>query len=180
MSPLEQLIAEAKAKIAAEAAAKQATAQSKTAKTSAARDASLAEARRISNELDWRPTALVFVTDEWECACGEVGSTPAGMFIYKRHTRMANAFTLSAVRSESEGNELPRLIKYTERFISVCPSCCGTLGFQNELVEKVAAPAPLHAAPGTFTQEWETLRAPTPDEGDDDADTDLGPDDDGS
>jgi len=160
MNPLEQLIATAKAKIATEAAAKAATAGVKTAKTAEAREKSLLESRRLQNELDWRPHSLVFVVEDWECACGTTGHNPGGMFIYKRHTRMANASTLSAVRNESEGNQLPRLVKFTEKFVAVCHACCLSLGFDDELVETRIPLTPATSTPGEFTQEWETLRAP--------------------
>lgn len=167
MTPLEQLIAAARDKIATEAKAKAALTVSKTAKTQAARDASLAESRKLQNELDWFPRALVLVVEEWECACGKEGETPLGMFIYKEHARMANSSVLVAPRHEAdEGNNLPKRIKYTERYLPICSHCCLDHGFIDELVDSRVKFGPaVPPAPGPFVQDWLEKRIPEPEDG---------------
>ncbi len=171
MTPLEAIIAAAKAKVATEAAAKSALAGAKTAKTAAAREASLAESRRLQNELDWLPRALVLVIEQWKCACEETGNTPLGMFVYKEHARMANSSILVAPKHEADaGNNLPRMIKYTDRYLPVCNACSSQHGFLNELVDRrVQFSGATPSTPGPYVQDWLDKRTPDEEPDDDDA-----------
>lgn len=157
MTPtLQDLIAAAKAKVAATDQLKATEAKAKTAKTEAARAESQAEADRLRAELDWRLVALVIVIEEWECACGAGGEDPQGIYLYKEHARIANSSILTPPRHESAiPTDLPRRIKYTERVVSMCPHCMRGFGFEKILPANVVLEsARPKLPPGEFVREW--------------------------
>lgn len=157
MTPsLQDLIAAAKAKVAATDRLKVTEAKAKTARTESARAESQAEADRLRSELDWRLVALVLVIEEWECICGEDGQDPQGVYLYKEHTRMANSTVLTPPRHESAiPAELPRRVKYTNRTVSLCPHCMAGLGFSKILTANVTLESNRpKLPPGEFVREW--------------------------
>lgn len=139
----------------------------------------LAEAAEAQLVVDWAPTGLVQRIDVWQCACGASGRSPAGLFIYYEHTRLANTYRLAAPRSESQVTEdLVRKFVLDSRPVSICPECGPSLGFTVEHVikpsERATTGMPQLKSPGLYELEWHELTAPLiedgeEDEGDDDA-----------
>lgn len=105
--------------------------KAKQAKSDSERLAANAEAADLASRIDWLPKALVLRFDRWECACGEHGRAPMGLFIYSEHTRLANASRIALPRHESsdELNRLPRKTQEVTRAVALCPVCAAAKGF---------------------------------------------------
>lgn len=130
---LAALKARVQARVETEAAAKAATAAAKRDPRKAA------EAYALNALADWRNVALVLVLEDWECACGERGTAPGGLFLFQEHARMGNSTRLAAIGNHQENTEhLPRRWMTKERVVALCPYCLETNGFTREHKQPVA------------------------------------------
>ena len=163
---LAALTARVKARVATEEAAK-------VAKVAAKRDPSkAAEAYVLQNAADWNTTALVIVYDDWECACGNHGSSPRGLFLLQEHSRMANCSRLEAIGSGTPPPHLPKKWFGESRIVALCHQCAPAVGF---LKEYRRPPPPAHSALASFlTQAHQAGRVMQPHEEAPDGDDDGG------
>lgn len=160
LTSLAALVAQAKQTVAAKSAATTAATKLKSARSAVERESLQTEVNDMLAIVDWRSTALVLVYDHWECACGNHGKSPQGMFFFQEHTRLANATRIVPPRSESEGNDLPKRIKLEHRVVAVCPECAGEAGF-HKIIEPPKTPEERRMAlrsPGEMIREWQALR----------------------
>lgn len=113
--------------------AKQAVKNAKTvdAKAAARREleAANAEARKLENEGIWEASALILRVKYWTCTCGAHGKMPQGIFIRYTNGLWPTAHQDRAVRSESEGNQLPRRQVIEGEDVVICHNCAPSHGF---------------------------------------------------
>lgn len=160
---LNDLVARAKARSAAEAEAKASEKTAKAFAETAKRRPLTAEELELRERADWEPTALVLVFDAWECACGASGDSPGGLMIHSRHRRMS-ADRLLAPRFESQVDPtLPRHFHYETRVVALCPHCAESNGFLTKHTpmrpQQEIRPADFTGEGAGFVREWQQLRA---------------------
>ncbi len=164
---LAALVAKAQETVAKKDALKKAEGALKVAPNAARRVQAVEEIQSLQSALDWLPKALVYKQQYWTCLCGRKGHTPQGLFIQERHIRMMNSVRLIRPRSGNldEHNALPRFTQREYIDVLMCGVCSVTEhGFGSDL----PLPAPIGTIPvpvrGVYTEEWETLIAPLPDD----------------
>jgi len=160
LSSLQALVAKAQAAVAAKASTKAAEGKVKTARSEPEREAAQSALAEMLAIVDWRSTALVLLMDTWDCACGAHDQSPQGIYLHQEHTRMANSTRLTPIRSQRDGNDLPKRVKLEHRIVAVCGYCAPELGFERFL-ERPTTPeekARANRRPGMYVAEWHDKR----------------------
>jgi hypothetical protein len=127
---LADLLANAQAKVAADAALKANRTKLKDKRlTEVERDVISATVRRWESQNDYKADALVFRCLHYVCTCGEGHFIGGQILLREVHTRIARTARFIPV-AEPLRTDLPRQVDSTFVHTNICPSCCEQKGFQ--------------------------------------------------
>lgn len=120
-------------------------------------EAAAVELAAIRERAEWRSTALVFRSTEWQCYCGARGVTPVGLFLLQEHTRLRDSTRLLAIRTSDQSHTtLPRYHHTESQASALCHVCAPLHGHAEPLPEPSNSRARAFALryPGQYMHEW--------------------------
>lgn len=157
LGALEALIAAAKQTVATREAAKKAETKVKAARSNPERTAAQAEADALRALIDWKDAALVYVSEHWQCRCGNDGWNPHGVFILQEHARLANSVRL--IRPQAGAplpDGLPRRKRHESRAVEICDGCADEAGYSRPYVLPMPTAAQaILAFKGPYSRDWD-------------------------